>query len=212
MTFAFARFDLQSWLPRTQTLLPLAFIAVVGFILPIPGMAIAASAFVTTLIVSAPFLGDERGRLDTLYGVLPVSRRTIVAGRALAIFAYGILALATANAVTVAAVLVRGGDLAPEILLIANAAAFAITGLAMSIQLPVFFRIGYSRGRLVGYAPALIVAGLAWLGQATGTITTENFSGIPVSLVVGVGFGVGVVGIIVGTLVSMRIYQSRELR
>lgn len=212
MTLAFARFDLQSWLPRIQTLLPLAFIAVVGIVLPIPGMAIAASAFVVTLIVSAPFLGDERGRLDTLYGVLPVSRRTIVVGRALAILAYGVLALAVANAVTLATVLVRGGDLAPEILLIANAAAVAIIGLAMSLQLPVFFRIGYSRGRLVGYAPALVVAALAWLGQTTGTITTENFSGIPVGLAVGVGFGIGAVGIIVGTLVALRTYRDRELR
>lgn len=212
MTLAFARFDLQSWLPRIQTLLPLAFIAVVGIVLPVPGMAIAASAFVVTLIVSAPFLGDERGRLDTLYGVLPVSRRTIVVGRALAILAYGVLALAVANAVTLATVLVRGGELAPEILLIANAAAVAIIGLAMSLQLPVFFRIGYSRGRLVGYAPALVVAALAWLGQTTGTITTANFSGIPVGLAVGVGFGIGAVGIIVGTLVALRTYRDRELR
>ena len=212
MTLAFARFDLQSWLPRIQTLLPLAFIAVVGIVLPVPGMAIAASAFVVTLIVSAPFLGDERGRLDTLYGVLPVSRRTIVVGRALAILAYGVLGLAVANAVTMATVLVRGGELAPEILLIANAAAVAIIGLAMSLQLPVFFRIGYSRGRLVGYAPALVVAALAWLGQTTGTITTENFSGIPVGLAVGVGFGIGAVGIIVGTLVALRTYRDRELR
>jgi len=212
MTLAFARFDLQSWLPRIQTLLPLAFIAVVGIVLPVPGMAIAASAFVVTLIVSAPFLGDERGRLDTLYGVLPVSRRTIVVGRALAILAYGVLALAVANAVTLATVLVRGGELAPEILLIANAAAVAIIGLAMSLQLPVFFRIGYSRGRLVGYAPALVVAALAWLGQTTGTITTANFSGIPVGLAVGVGFGIGAIGIIVGTLVALRTYRDRELR
>ena len=28
MSLVFARFDLQSWLPRTQTLLPLAFIVV----------------------------------------------------------------------------------------------------------------------------------------------------------------------------------------
>ncbi len=212
MSLAFARFDLQSWLPRTQTLLPLAFIAVVGIVLPVPGMAIAASAIVTMLLVSAPFLGDERGRLDTLYGVLPVSRRSIVVGRMLAILVLFVIAAAVANATTLVVAAVRGGSPDPQLLLIANAAAFALVGLAVSLQLPVLFRIGYSRGRLMAYAPALVIAGLAWLGQELGLLTSDASAPAPVAVLAGIGFALGVLGVVVGTAVAVRQYEGRELR
>lgn len=212
MSLAFARFDLQSWLPRTQTLLPLAFIAVVGIVLPVPGMAIAASAIVTMLLVSAPFLGDERGRLDTLYGVLPVSRRSIVVGRMLAILVLFVIAAAVANATTLVVAAVRGGSPDPQLLLIANAAAFALVGLAVSLQLPVLFRIGYSRGRLMAYAPALVIAGLVWLGQELGLLTSDAPAPAPVAVLAGIGFALGVLGVVVGTAVAVRQYEGRELR
>lgn len=212
MSLAFARFDLQSWLPRTQTLLPLAFIAVVGIVLPVPGMAIAASAIVTMLLVSAPFLGDERGRLDTLYGVLPVSRRSIVVGRMLAILVLFVIAAAVANATTLVVAAVRGGSPDPQLLLIANAAAFALVGLAVGLQLPVLFRIGYSRGRLMAYAPALVIAGLAWLGQELGLLTSDAPAPAPVAVLAGIGFALGVLGVVVGTAVAVRQYEGRELR
>lgn len=212
MSLAFARFDLQSWLPRPQTLLPLAFIAVVGIVLPVPGMAIAASAIVTMLLVSAPFLGDERGRLDTLYGVLPVSRRSIVVGRMLAILVLFVIAAAVANATTLVVAAVRGGSPDPQLLLIANAAAFALVGLAVSLQLPVLFRIGYSRGRLMAYAPALVIAGLAWLGQELGLLTSDAPAPAPVAVLAGIGFALGVLGVVVGTAVAVRQYEGRELR
>ncbi len=212
MSLAFARFDLQSWLPRTQTLLPLAFIAAVGVVLPVPGMAIAASAIVTMLLVSAPFLGDERGRLDTLYGVLPVSRRSIVVGRTLAILLLFVIAAAIANATTLIVSAVRGGSPDPQLLLVANAAAFALVGLAVSLQLPVLFRIGYSRGRLMAYAPALVIAGLAWLGQELGLLTSDAAAPAPIPVLAGIGFAVGALGIVVGALLAVRQYEGRELR
>jgi hypothetical protein len=212
MTITFARFDLASWLPRTQTLLPLAFIVAIAAILPVQGMAIVASAFVTTLLVSAPFLGDERGRLDTLYGVLPVSRSTVVAGRTLAILLLNLLAGAIATASTVVVAFVRGDELMPQVLLIANAAAFAIVGFAISLQLPVFFRIGYSRGRLMAYAPAFAIAGLAWVGQATGVITSNAGTPAPVAVIAAICFTIGALGVIAGCLLALRLYRRRELR
>mgnify|MGYP000956389816 CR=1 FL=1 len=168
MIISFTRLDLSAWFPRTQTLLTLLFVAVVGVILPIPGMAIVAAGLVTSLMVSAPFLGDERGHLNTLYGVLPVSRGTVVAGRALSILCYYLVAAALATVVTVVTAVVRGSQIPTELLLVAHAVSLGFIGLSMALQLPVFFRIGYSRGRLMAYARAFVVAGGAWLLQATG--------------------------------------------
>lgn len=209
---AFTRFDLLSWLPRKQTLLPLAFVAVVGVVVPVPGMAVLASAVVTSMMISAPFLADERGRLDTLYGVLPISRSRVVLGRALAILAYYVISSVIAVGTTVVVALVRGAAVPVELMSIALAAGFAFIGLAMALQLPVLFRVGYSRGRLVAYAPALVVAGLVWLNQATGAIEIESDLGIPAPLVVAAGVGIGALGFAVGAALALRMYGTRELR
>ena len=211
MTLAFTRFDLMSWFPRKQTLLPLAFIALVGIVLPIPGMAIVASAFVTSLMLSAPFLGDERDRLDTLYGILPISRRSIVSGRAMAILLYGVAAMIIATLTTLSVAAIRGTTIAPEVLAIGYAAAFAIIGLSVGVQLPVLFRVGYSRGRLMVYAPVLLIAGGAWITQTTGIIDGDTIGSIPLGLGVGVCLAVGALGIIIGTAVAVRLYSTRDL-
>lgn len=213
MITAFTRFDLMSWFPRTQTLLTLLFVAVIGVLLPVPGMAVMAAALVTSMMVSAPFLGDERGRLDTLYGVLPISRGTVVIGRTLSVVTYYLAAAVLATAVTVVVALVRGERVPAELLLIAHAVALAVVGLAMALQLPVLFRVGYSRGRLVAYAPAFVAAGLAWLAQATGTLGSveDALAGAPFALIAGIAVLLGLAGIVVGTALSVRLYRLREL-
>ncbi|WP_300268893.1 ABC-2 transporter permease [Microbacterium sp.] len=211
MSFAFTRFDLMSWFPRRQTLIPLAFIVVVGILFPVPGMAIAASAFVTSLMLSAPFLGDERDRLDTLYGVLPISRRAIVVGRALSILVYGFISMVIATITTLVIAGVRGSTITPELLMVGYAAALAIVGLSIGVQLPVLFRVGYSRGRLMVYAPAVVIIGAAWIAQAFG-VDGDVIGSIPPTLGLGVCVAIGVLGIVIGTVVAIRVYSRRELR
>lgn len=213
MIGSFIRFDLTSWLPRRQTLLLLGFVAVIGILLPVPGMAITGAAIVTSLMIATPFLGDERGRLDTLYGILPVSRSSVVVGRAGSIVVFALLASAIAFAVTVLMASVRGGSLDWGLLLVIQAVAVAFVGLSASIQLPVLFRIGYTRGRLISYAPALVIVGLAWVAQAIGVLegVQEAAAGVPLPLVVGLGLTLGAVGIVVGVLVAVPLYRKREL-
>lgn len=212
MILAFTRFDLASWLPRTQSLVPLALVVAVGIAVPVPGMAIVGSALVTSLMVSAPFLGDERARLDTLYGVLPVSRTTVVVGRTLAILVYGALSLLLALAVTVVVALVRGASIEVEWLLTFVGIAAGFVGLSLSIQLPVLFAVGYARGRFVAYAPAAVVAGGAWLAQAVGLIEGGATAMPPVAPVVVAGLAIGAAGAALGALLAARAYRAREIR
>ncbi|GAA4419102.1 hypothetical protein GCM10023169_09450 [Georgenia halophila] len=214
MTATFARFDLMVWFPRRQTLLTLAFIAVAGVLLPVPGLAIVAAALVASLQMSAPFLADEHGRMDTLYGVLPISRGAVVAGRALSLLAYYAAAAVLATAVTITMASVRGDQITVELVLIAHACAAGVVGIAMSLQLPILFRVGYSRGRLmVVYAPTIVMFGAAWLLQATGLHTPllNALSDVPAALVIGAGLAVAVLGVLVAVGVSTRFYRTREL-
>ena len=114
---------------------------------------------------------------------------------------------------TLAVAATRGSMPAAEILILAFAAAFAFVGLSMSIQLPVLFRLGYTRGRLIAYAPALAVAAVAWLAQATGALDGASplLEGVPVAVVAAGGALVGVVGIVVGMLAAAPIYARRQM-
>lgn len=211
MTIAFIRFDLLSWLPRKQTLLPLAFIAVVGVALPVPGMAVVASAVVASMMISAPFLADERGRLDILYGLLPISRNRVVVGRAAALLVYYVIAFGVAALTTFVVAIARDDAIPMELVGIALAVGFAFIGFAMALQLPVLFRIGYTRGRLVAYAPAFVVAGLIWLNQTMGLVEMEGDLLTTLELVVG-SVVIGALGSAVGVFIAMRMYRTRELR
>lgn len=211
MIFAFARLDVMSWFPRRQTLLPLAFVVVVAIVLPIPGMAIAAAAFVASLMLSAPFLSDERDQLDTLYGVLPISRRAVVLGRSISVLLYGALAVLAAMVATYVVAFVRGDTVAPGILLFACVVAFAIVGLAMAVQLPVLFRVGYSRGRLMVYAPTLLIAGAVWVAHSLGAVEDVDFSALSVGWVAVACSALGVLGITVGVTLAAWLYATREL-
>src|SRR5690606_32438626 len=210
MTIAFIRFDLLSWLPRKQTLLPLAFIVVVGVALPVPGMAVVASAVVASMMISAPFLADERGRLDILYGLLPISRNKVVVGRAAALLVYYVVASGAAAFTTFVVGIARGDAIPMELVGVALAVGFAFIGLAMALQLPVLFRVGYTRGRLVAYAPAFVVAGLIWLNQATGLVTMEGQLLSTIGLVIA-GVVIGAFGSALGVVIATRMYRNREL-
>jgi len=213
MIAAFMRFDLRSWVPRTQTLLPLALVVAVGIAMPVPGMAIVAAGVVASFTVSTAFLGDERSQLDTLYGVMPVSRGAVVAGRSLAVLAFALVALALALVVTLAVAATRGQLPTADLIMVAFAAAFSFVGLSMSIQLPVLFHFGYTRGRLIAYAPAFVIAGAAWLAQATGSFdaVATAFAGVPALVAAAGGVLVGLAGVAVGALLASRIYARREL-
>ncbi|SDQ48905.1 ABC-2 transporter permease [Microbacterium sp. cf332] len=214
-TVAFTRFDLQTWLPRKQSLLPLAFIIVVGVAVPVPGTAVLAAAFVTSFMISAPFLSDERGGLDTLYGILPISRARVVAGRTTALVIYYVICCVVAIVTTVGVASVRGNPLPAGLLglvAVALAAGFAFVGLALALQLPVLFRVGYTRGRLVAYAPALVVAALLWLNQLTGAVEITSELTVPVGAVIATAIGVGLGGLLVGAFLAGRVYRAREIR
>lgn len=212
MTFVFARFDLQTWVLQKQALLPLAFIAVIAVILPVPGIAIIGAALVTSLVLSTAFLGDERGNLDTLYGILPVSRRSIVIGRTLSLVAYYLLAAAIATVVTYVVAAVRSETISVDLLLLLHAVALAIVGLSFSLQLPVFFRIGYARARYMAYAPSATLAAVAWLAQAMGAMDDlSNFESFPVLIVGGIAAVLGTVGVAIGALAAVAAYRRRSL-
>lgn len=213
MILAFTRLDLSTWMLRVQTLLPLALVAVVGIIVPVPGLAIAIAGLACSITVAVPFLIDERWRLDTFYALLPISRNAIVAGRALSVLVYFTSAIVVGAAITFTVALVRGVAIDGDTLLLVSAVAVGLLGVSFALQLPVLFRVGFARGRLVVYGPSVVIIGVGWATQNLGLLSvTGGFAAaLPIPLIAGAGFALGVLGAVLGVVLAQRSYRRRDL-
>lgn len=126
---------------------------------------IGVGMMIATLFIGYPFALSEKSNLDALYTTLSVKRTTVVQGR------YIFTLLLNLCAVLFSFVLATLG------LLIAKAAGFstgiggngyvetvlilaAIFLLIQAIQLPVFFKLGYTKAKILSIVPfAVLMAG-----------------------------------------------------
>jgi len=126
---------------------------------------IGVGLMIATLFVSYPFVLCEKSNLDALYTTLSVKRKTVVQGR------YVFTLLLNICAVLFSFILATAG------LLIAKAAGFstgiggegylestlllsAIFILIQCIQLPIFFKLGYTKAKVFSILPfAVMMAG-----------------------------------------------------
>jgi hypothetical protein len=104
---------------------------------------------------SYPFIFAERNKLDVLYATLSLQRSTVVLGRycfalfldvAAAFFAY----LATFAIMTV---LQMPFDPVESILVVL--VLLLVYSLLQAIQLPIYFKLGYSKAKLLAYLPLI---------------------------------------------------------
>ena len=93
----FTKLDLRVQQATLKTTLAVAAVLVLltWVTAPLPEMIVAVFTFAAAIVAVEPFRGDERGRLDTLYAVLPVSRALVVWGRYLTILGIQITFAAT---------------------------------------------------------------------------------------------------------------------
>jgi|GEM_PF-2523603 len=211
----FARFDLVA-MARTQplrVLLPLLFTVVCCVTLPVPGMGIAVGAVVAAVSASIPFQGDERGRLDTLYGIAPIGRTAVVLGRYLSMLVFAVVAVGIGTATTLVMGAVRHQDIGWPIVATMLLGAAACVGISFAVQLPWFFALGFTRGRPMIYIPVGIIAVVGFIVGQTGW-----FDGIgPADVLTPAPWLaalvlVAVVALFVGSAaVAVRVYRRREL-
>jgi ABC-type transport system involved in multi-copper enzyme maturation permease subunit len=176
----FARFDTLNFTsPLRKVLPPLLVVLVASLVLPWPAAGIASAAVVMTLLAPNHFAGDERGRLDTLYSTLPITRRTVVLGRYTSLITLYLAVAALATLVAVAITALRGDDIAVDVLIAVNLGSFAFFCLALAVQLPFFFALGYTRARPLVYLPVVVVAGGSWLVGQTGLLDGVDLTVAP---------------------------------
>ena len=215
MIASFALFDIANFVtPAKRVAPPLLIVAIAAIITPWPTFAIGAAAIVMSLLAANPFAADERGRLDTLYATLPLSRSAVVIGRYVSLTVIYLLVVLAANILAVAVPLTKGAEIDLWMLGMINLASVIIYALAIAVQLPFFFSVGFTRARPMMYIPVGVVAGLLWLAGQTGLVDDSDFTALqsidPV-VAVGVGVGVSVVALVISAAVSSVRYGRRSL-
>lgn len=156
--------DLRTVRPFARQLIPLAgAVAVISVVAGRPQAVVLAGGVFAALGASYPFAIGERDGLDTLRAVLPVGRGTLVAGR----YAFT-LVLYLAAAVVAVPLAVLGAQMrdvvvsaSPGEIATSVALGFGVYALLAGTQLPVYYALGYTRGRMVAIVPLVLLCSAA---------------------------------------------------
>lgn len=155
-----ARLDVRSVAPygRAQVAVMVLVVPLFAALTGEPASAVVMAAVFATFLAAYPFAVADKNDLDTLYGMLPVSRRALVAGRY--VFALALYAVATLVGGVLAAVLaeVRHEPVGAADAVLVVAISFAIFCVVVALQHPFFWAMGYTRARVASYVPLLALA------------------------------------------------------
>jgi ABC-type transport system involved in multi-copper enzyme maturation permease subunit len=194
-------------------LIPLAFVVVFGATLPLPGVPIPVGALIASLTASYPFQADERGLLDTLYATAPVHRRAVVFGRYVSVLVFAAVAIGIGTATTLVLAALRHESIGWPTLALMLLIAFGILAVALAVQLPWFFALGYTTGRPMIYIPVALISVLGFIageaGLLNGTTVIAAVAPSPATaLLVLLG---GAALLAASAFTASLLYQRREL-
>ncbi|MDR0249430.1 MAG: ABC-2 transporter permease [Oscillospiraceae bacterium] len=113
------------------------------------------------LFVGYPFAIGEKSNMDALYVTLSLTRKTVVAGRYLFALALDACVVAMLLALTAVSLLLTGAEAtgaAARAALAALAGVFALAVVAQAVQMPFYFRFGYSKAKIASLPFFIIMA------------------------------------------------------
>lgn len=130
-------------------LLPVAFVAINRSLLTGVSFAMCFVAMTT----GYPFSVAEKSHMERLYGILPVRRRSLVAGRYLLVLGLGAAALTVSLALHPLVLRALGEPVAAADIGRAAAGGALLYTLYTVFQLPGYYRYGAIKGRVFLYIP-----------------------------------------------------------
>ena len=133
-----------------------------------------------SLYVSYPFSVGEKNGIDALYATLSITRAAVVLGRYFFALAFNLCTAALAFIVTCTLSITLKKNWDPKETLLVTLAILVAYSAIQAFQLPIYFKLGYSRAKLIAYLPLigwpLVVTGLSFGLERVGII--GNFSNI----------------------------------
>ena len=176
----FAKLDLFMVKPYLKKYMLLLFAVSIPVIITTKNIYMMSfiAMFYGVIMVSYPFALSEKNNIENFYGTLSLKKRNIVNGRY--IFTLGTMIFFTILSyiiMIVGNVILKQGLEYSELLFVL-VTGFFMSLILVSLQLPSYFKLGYTKGKIFTYVPFFVIAiGVPLLGSLMGE-STEKFKAI----------------------------------
>lgn len=124
-------------------------------------------AWFVALVMTNIFVIQEKNNLERLYASLSLDLENIIYGRYLFIFTNYVAALVVSIIIGVCASLFRNVPVSFMEILTACSVSLLIFSMIMGIQIPIYFKYGYTKAKVRGMIPYLFVLGIIILPSFT---------------------------------------------
>lgn len=162
------------------------------------------------IFCSYPFVLGETCDINIFYQTLPINRREAVIGR----YVFNLLVLGLFGmAISIFSYLyfnffTSKGILLSE-LVSAFLSAFAVLYFVQAIQIPLFFKLGYGKARILSYLPFLLIGLIGFVVIKYGDIKKIIALSNSVSLIVIAGI-LFITSIFISISYSIKVYRNKD--
>ena len=161
---------------------------------------------------SYPFSISEKNGMNRLYGLLPVSRKSLVLGRYLYSCMVGLLSLTFFLLVCPLVLRALGTAVAPSEILLAALTGLLLFTVFTAFLLPGFYKYGSIKGRFFMFIPAVVFIAIILLATFTrfdGGTLEAVIDGNPLLMAAAV-VAFCVIAYALSIAVSVRIFEKKE--
>ena len=136
------------------------------FMLKNPVIVVSMTQIFALLISSYPFMVGEETGIDPLFKILGIAPKEVVKGRYLVSILFVVCLLVVGIILSLLMVFLYPTPDLFSLFLISVPTTFVFTTFVIFVEYPVFFKIGYAKGRMIASLPFLIMGILFALAQA----------------------------------------------
>lgn len=132
-------------------------IAIFGFMGSSITVLSITSAWLVALFATNIFTVQEKNELERLYASLSLDLKSIIAGRYVFVFVSYLFALILSMILGTGILLLQGNPVAFQDIPIAICVSLLVFSLIVGVQMPIYFRLGYSKGKAWSLLPFVLV-------------------------------------------------------
>jgi len=166
-----------------------------------------------TLFISYPFAVGEKSNLDALYATLSVDRKTVVLGRYIFLILLDICAVAFSFLFTTIGVFgarlanIFQGESGSSLSL--NMVMSAVLLLIQTIQLPIYFKLGYTKARFLNILPLAVI--FACLVPLVFLTSAGRMTAVAHAFLSGISINGAIIAALVVLVLAIAVYVSYTL-
>lgn len=217
---SFIRLDFAALKPYNKSLYMYALIVIfIGATNDSLNLIFAMVMVGLPIILSYPFAISEKNSLDTLYSTLSLERRDVVLGRYIFVFIIEMIAIAMLLILSIIKSNFIPLDITFKEIFLYLSILSMMFSIIISFQYPVFFKFGYTKGKLYTYIPLLLI--FLFIGVLPSIVARLNINinweainqmfAENLVLMFMLPILIGVISLLISCMVSVKIYERKDI-